>query len=72
MNKTITKNEKQFNKNEYDKEYLKSHYKRINILCKPADADMITEYCADNNINSKSAYIVNCVKYCIDNNINVM
>lgn len=59
-------------RNEYDRKYKKEHYKRIEILCKPADADLITDYCKDSGINSKSAYIVNCVKYCIDNNIDVM
>lgn len=59
-------------KNEYDTKYKKEHYKRIGILCKPADAELIADYCMDNGINSKSAYIVNCVKYCIENNIDVM
>lgn len=72
MNKKVTNSEKKFNKNEYDKEYLKSHYKRINILCKPSEYDNIVSYCIDNGIKSKSAYIIACCQYCIDNNIDVM
>lgn len=72
MNKKATKSENKFNKAEYDKNYLKNHYKRINILCKPVDADLIADYCNDNGINSKSAYIIACCKYCIDNNIDVL
>ena len=57
---------------EYKQKYQKEHYKHINILCKPDDYKLINDYCIDNGINSKSAYIIACVKYCMDNNIDVM
>lgn len=65
-------NNKRKRNKEYDQQYLKNHYKRINILCKPGDRKLIDDYCTDNGINSKSAYIIACCRYCIDNNINVM
>lgn len=71
MNKETIKNEKKFNKNEYDKQYHKTHYKNICMSLKPDDYNTIDNYCNDNGI-SKTAYIVACCKYCIDNNIDVM
>lgn len=71
MNNKTIKNEKKFNKSEYDRQYHKTHYNNISLRLKPNDYNIIANYCNDNGI-SKTAYIIACCKYCIDNNIDVM
>lgn len=67
----MNKKSANFDKKEYKKEYQKEHYKRIVADYKPADYNLITDYCNDNGI-SRTAYILACCKYCIENNIDVM
>ena len=50
--------------------YNKENYKKIQANIKPADYQMIDDYCAENDI-SKAALIVNSIKYVINNNVDI-
>lgn len=68
MDRNNIERDKNFNRNEYNKEYRKEHYTQIVIRPKKEIADIINNYCTDNNIN-RSQFIINSIIYCIDNNI---
>ncbi len=50
--------------------YNKANYKQLKANIKPADYQMIDDYCVENDI-SKAALIVNSIKYVIDNDIDI-
>lgn len=62
------KKEKKFNKNEYDKEYHKEHYKRFVMNLKPDFFDLISTVSSDLGMN-KTEFVTNCINYCIENGV---
>lgn len=61
-----SENKSGFNKNKYDSEYQKTHYKRSTILFKINDYENINSYCKDFNLPF-GEYVKMCVNYCVEN-----
>lgn len=55
---------------EYKNMFNKLNYKQLKANLKPADYDLIDNYCKNSNI-SKAQFIVKCCKYVIDNKIDI-
>lgn len=55
-----------FDKNKYDSEYKKTHYKDVKIRLKFNEYDKIKNYCDDFNVSMYNLAKM-CLKYCIDN-----
>ncbi len=66
MDEKFIERPKKFDRNDYDKEYKKSHYKRIGISVKPEIYNIIDTYCKDNEIDKTNFIITACMNY-IDN-----
>ena len=56
---------KNFNKQKYDKEYNKTHYKKVTIRLKFDESEEIEKYCTDFNI-SVNSFVKMCCKYAIN------
>lgn len=61
---------KKYDKNKYNIQYKKTHYKRIVIESKPQNADIIAEYCKNKGI-TKSSFLIKSALYIINHDIDI-
>ena len=59
---------KKFNKNAYDMQYAKDHYKQMKLNVKPCDYDIIDNFCKDLQI-SRQKFMINCALYIINHDM---
>lgn len=59
---------KKYNKNAYNMQYDKDHYKQMKLNVKPEIFDKITTYCKDMDI-SRQEFMIKAALYIINNNL---